>query len=131
MARVLDKKARDVIVRIMKESGEMTVEDIMELIRPHYIFDPQAALDQAIRRKANQLAAQMRDEFGVRTMFNCKVDGVSKYVNLDVCTDYTSVSDVDRQLAEKLNGLMLSSAKASRRKSELAGQMKLDLEHMR
>ncbi|WP_346961131.1 hypothetical protein [Faecalicatena contorta] len=118
------------IVQKMRESGEMETEEIMDLIRPHYIFDPQTAKEQMVRRKANQLMSQIKDENGARTVFNCKVDGVSKYVNIDESRDVASLRSVDRQLSEKLDGLKISSAKASRRRAELEGQLSLDLAAM-
>ncbi|MDU7723530.1 MAG: hypothetical protein E7J97_22845 [Citrobacter sp.] len=128
--RTLEPKAREMIVQKMRESGEMETEEIMDLIRPHYIFDPQTAKEQMVRRKANQLMSQIKDENGARTVFNCKVDGVSKYVNIDESRDVASLRSVDRQLSEKLDGLKISSAKASRRRAELEGQLSLDLAAM-
>lgn len=128
--RKLESKAREMIVQKMRESGEMETEEIMDLIRPHFLFDPQSAKEQQIRRKAHQLAAQIKDEYGVRTVFNCKVDGVSKYVNIDASRDVKALRGVEGQLAEKLNGLEISSAKASRRRMEVEGQMSLELSKM-
>ena len=125
--RTLESKARDLIVQKMMESGEMDTEEIMDLIRPHFLFDPSVAKEQAIRRKAHQLAAQIRDDKGVRTVFNCKVGGISKYVNIDESQDLESLRNVDHQLSEKLNGLKLSSAKASKRRMEVEGQLSMDL----
>lgn len=125
--RTLESKARDLIVEKMMESGEMETEEIMDLIRPHFLFDPSVAKEQAIRRKAHQLAAQIRDDKGIRTVFACNVDGISKYVNIDESQDLESLRNVDHQLSEKLNGLKLSSAKASRRRMEVEGQLSLDL----
>lgn len=128
--RTLEKRARDVIVQIMMESGEMETEEIMDLIRPHYLFDPQKAKEQAIRRKAHQLASQIRDEKGTRTVFNCKVDGTSKYINIDQSRDRDALRGVEYQLTEKLKGLNASAIKASRRRAEVEGQLSLDLSRM-
>lgn len=125
--RTLEPKAREMIYQKIRESGEVETEEIMDLIRPHYIFDPQIAKEQMIRRKASQMASQIRDENGARTVFNCKVDGISKYVNIDESKDVTSIRSVDRQLSEKLEGLKISSAKASRRRAEIEGQLSLDI----
>lgn len=128
--RTLEAKAREMIILKMLESGEMETEEIMELVRPHFLFDPQAAREQMIRRKAHQLAAQIRDEKGVRTVFACKVGGISKYVNIDESQDVMALKSVDSQLRTKLDGLELSSAKASKRRMEVEGQMSLDLEKL-
>lgn len=129
--RTLEPKAREMIYQKIHDSGEMETEEIVELIRPHYNFDPQVAKEQALRRKAQQIMTSIRDENGARTVFNCKVDGVSKYVNIDESRDVDSLRSVDRQLTEKLEGLKISSAKASRRRSEVEGQMSLELSVLR
>lgn len=128
--RTLEKRARDVIVQLIRENSGMETEEIMDLLRPHYLFDPVSAREQMIRRKAHQLASQIRDENGARTVFNCKVDGVSKYVNIDESKDIKSLRSVDRQLTEKLEGLKISSTKASKRVMEVEGQMSLDLKNL-
>ena len=128
--RTLEPKAREVIIQMMRESGEMETEELMDLIRPHILFDPQVAKEQLIRRKAHQLAAQIRDEYGTRTVFNCKVNGVSKYVNIDESRNVQALRSVEGQLTEKLEGLAISKAKASRRRMEVEGQLSLDLTKM-
>lgn len=128
--QTLEKRARDVIVQQIMDSGDIEVEEIMDLIRPHYLFDPQKAREQAIRRKAHQLAAQIRDENGVRTVFACKDNGVSKYVNIDLSEDLPSLKSVEAQLWEKANGNKTSAAKASHRRMEVEGQLSLDLERL-
>lgn len=128
--RTLEPKAREVIVQKMRESGEMETTEIMDLIRPHFLFDPNEAKEQQIRRKANQLAAKIRDDQGIRIVFNCKIDGVSKYVNIDECRNVKALRSVEGQLTEKLEGLAISKAKASRRRMEVEGQLSLDLTKM-
>lgn len=128
--RKLEPKAREMIVQKIRESGEMETEEIMGLIEGHFLFDPEAARKREIRRLAHQLAARIKDEYGVRTVFNCKVDGVSKYVNIDESRDIKALRSVDGQLSEKLNGLKLSKAKAMRRCMEVEGQMSLDLKKL-
>lgn len=123
--RTLETKAQEMILHKLSESGEMEAEEIMDLIRPHFLFDPLTAKERQIRRKANQLAARIRDEKGIRSVFNCNVDGVSKYVNIDESQDVRALRGVETQLAEKLNGLEISRAKVSKRREETEGQMNL------
>ena len=130
MGKALEKRARDFIMQQIRENGEMTTEEIVELIRPHYIFDIPKIMEQSLRRKANQLMAQVRDEHGVRTVFNCNNDRESKYVNVDTSNNLISIKSIEAQLDEKLKGLSISKAKASRRRMEIEGQMKLDLGQM-
>lgn len=128
--KTLEKRARDTIVSIIMESGEMETEEIMDLIRPHFLFDPLVAREQAIRRKAHQLASQIRDEKGVRTVFACKEGGISKYVNIDASKNVDDLRGVEEQLNMKLIGLSVSKSKASARRTEVEGQMRMDLTKM-
>lgn len=123
--RTLETKAQEMILHKLSESGEMETEEIMDLIRPHFLFDPLTAKERQIRRKANQLAARIRDEKGIRSVFNCNMDGVSKYVNIDESQDVRALRGVETQLAEKLNGLEISRAKASKRREETEEQVNL------
>ena len=100
------------------------------MIRPHFLFNASAAKEREIRRTAQQMMSSMRDEKGVRTVFACNVDGVSKYVNIDMSENPDSLRGVDAQLRTKLEGLKASSAKASRRRMEVEGQLSLDLKEM-
>lgn len=129
-SRKLEPKAREMIYKKMSDTGEMEAEELYDLINPHFIFDPQAARRREVLRLGSQMMSHIRDEKGIRTVFNCKVGGVSKYVNIDESRDIESLKSVDYQLSEKLNGLQVSSAKASRRRMEVEGQLSLDLGKM-
>lgn len=129
-SRKLEPKARAMIKQKLYEMGEIETEVVVDMIRPHFLFNPDAAKEKELRRTAQQMLSSIRDEKGVRTVFACNVDGVSKYVNIDESRDLASLRSVDRQLSEKLEGLKVSSAKASRRRMEVEGQMSLDLEEM-
>ena len=129
-SKTLEKRARDVIVSTIMESGEMGIEEIMDLIRPHYLFDPSAAKEQAIRRKAHQLAAQIRDDKGIRMVFACKEGNTSKYVNTDTSENVDDLRGVEEQLNAKLIGLYASKSKVSARRTEVEGQIRLDLARM-
>lgn len=128
--RKLEPKAREVIIQTMMERGEMETEEVMDLVRPHYLFDKEAAKEQGIRKLTHQMMAQIRDDKGIRTVFNCNMGGVSKYINIDESRDIKALRSVDGQLTEKLNGLKLSEEKASRRCMEVEGQMSMDLEKL-
>lgn len=129
-ARKLEPKAREVIKQKLYEMGEVETEVVMDMIRPHFLFNAIAAKEREIRRTAQQMMSSMRDEKGVRTVFACNVDGVSKYVNIDMSENPDSLRSVDAQLRTKLEGLKVSSAKASKRRMEVEGQLSLDLDEI-
>lgn len=120
----LDKKAREVIIMQMKMLEEVSTESVMNLIRPHYRFDPKVTMEQALRRKAHSLMASIRDENGARSCYNCTDNlGESKYVNVDKTHDADALKGVEMQLKQKARGLAIARAKANRRHFELTGQM--------
>lgn len=128
MSKVLEKKAREKILEQMDElGGEITIEQIIELIRPHYIFDIRRLREQALRRTANSIMATYKDDKGVRTCFNCKDDeGNSKYFNIETTTDTKALDNIEIQLNKKYKGLNISKKKVQKRKQELLGQMSFD-----
>ncbi len=125
MARIkhLDKRAREVILERMRDIGEMSTEEIMNLVRPHYFFDAQEAKEQGVRRQANQLVRSLRDDTGTRICFAVRKENL--YVNLERCTDRKHIDAVEQLLDKQLNGLTASYRKAKRRKEELEGQLAL------
>lgn len=129
--RKLEPKARKMIKQKMYEMAEIETEKVMDVIRPHFLFSAAAAEERELRRTAQQMMSSMRDEKGIRTVFNCKVDGVSKYVNIDESKNMMVLRSVEGQLSTKLNGLKASSDKASKRRMEVEGQLSLDLAQMK
>lgn len=126
--RTLEAKAADMIMQKIHESGEMKTDEIIDLIRPHYLFDPATAREQGVRRKAHQLAARIRDDKGIRSVFACDIDGMSVYVNIDESQDVNNLRSVEGQLNAKLLGLSSSMGKASLRRMEVEGQLKFDFD---
>lgn len=126
MSKVLDKRAKQVILDQIECLGEVTTETVMELVRPHYIFNSLVAREREIRRKANRIMAQFRDGQGTRTCFSYTDNsGQSKYVNIDKTFDIGALNGVSRQINNKLYGLTKASKKVNARLLELAGQTKL------
>ncbi|WP_321024977.1 hypothetical protein [Eisenbergiella porci] len=76
--RTLEPKAREVIIQILRDSGGMDRDELVDLLRPYFQFDPEAAKEQALKRQAQRIASQVRDEYGTRTVFNYKADGASR-----------------------------------------------------
>lgn len=124
----LEKRAKEVILTQMVELGEISTETVMDLIRPHYSFDVSTAREQAIRRKANNLMSQFRDEQGVRTCFNCKDDtGNSKYVNIETTKSQNDLNKVESQINKKYLGLNASKNKIAKQREKLIGQVELEI----
>jgi hypothetical protein len=127
--RSLDKRAKEAVMNQMAELDEITTEAVMDLVRPHYIFDPFLSKEREIRVKANRLMAQFRDERGIRSCFNYKdAEGQSKYVNIDKTKNDEALKRVEAQIRAKFNGLNKAKRKITRRRLELAGQLGFDFD---
>ena len=118
--RLLDKRAREVIIQQMTELGEITTDAVVDLLRPHFMFDYQGALEQSLKRKANSLMSQFKDDNGIR---NCYSNGDSKYINIDMTKDWKALNQVEKQINQKYYGLNCAKKKIRNRKRELSGQM--------
>lgn len=121
--RRLEPKAREVIRKKLYDMGEVETEEAMDLVRPHFLHDARASYERDLRRTTQQIMSSIRDDKGARTTFACDVEGIHKYVNIDASNDVESLRSVDVQLRTKLEGLKISSAKASKRRMEVEGQI--------
>lgn len=125
MSRVLEKKAREKILEQMDEmGGEITTEQVMNLINPYYIFDDRKLREQALRRTANSLMARYKDDKGIRTCFNVKnKNGESAYVNIETTKDVEALNIIESHLDGQYQGLNMSKKKVQNRRKELSGQL--------
>lgn len=122
-SKCLDKRAREYILEQMHDNGEMTQDEIKDLIRPHFNFDYQSAKEQAIGRYANRLVSTLRDEQGVRTSFTLR--GENLVVNVEKSKSLRNVRAVKRQLQKQIAGTYASFKKTEKREAELLGQTSL------
>lgn len=121
--KYLEKKARDHIIEQMHDNGEMSKEELKDLIRPHFNFDYQTAKEQAIGRYANGLVSSLRDEQGVRTSFTLRNQDL--VVNVDRSKNLRNVRAVKEQLRKQIVGTYASYQKTEKRESELMGQISI------
>ena len=119
----LDKKAKEIIVRQIEELGEITIENAIELVAPHFSFDSDKSRKSAIRRKTISLIAQLRDEKGVRKCFVIKdTKGISKAINIEKSNSLTELGLVESAFTKVMSGYHSSVVKIKNRKSILEGQ---------
>ncbi len=119
----LERRAREYILEQMHDNGEMTQEEIKDLIRPHFHFDYQTAKEQAIGRCANRLVSSLRDEQGVRTSFTLRSENL--VVNVEKSKNLRNVRAVKQQLQKQIAGTFASFQKTEKREAELLGQTSL------
>ncbi|WHH59703.1 hypothetical protein [Petroclostridium sp. X23] len=122
----LEKQARNEILKQMAGLNEITTDAVVDLIEPYFQFDVTNAREQALRRKANSLMAQFKDECGQRTCFSYKDNGQSKYVNIDETTDSEILNRLDDQLYKKLDTMLIIRKKIAKRLDELLKQTNIE-----
>lgn len=120
-ALTLSKEARTAIISEMRKRSEMTTDEAMELVRPHYVFDSLSAKEQLIRRKANSLMASIRGKDGIRAYFAATKS--KRYVNIEQTLNLKDLKAIVAQLECKKVGLDASIKKTRNRMKEIEGQI--------
>jgi hypothetical protein len=119
----LERKAKETILRQIEDLGEITIENAIELVTPHFSFDADKSRKSAIRRKAISLIAQSRDEKGVRKCFVIKdTKGISKAINVEKSNCLAELLLVESAFTKVMSGYYGSMAKVKNRKSILESQ---------
>lgn len=126
-SKYLTPEARDYIEEQVHDRGEITTEEVMEMVRPHFLFDPESALEQQIRRVAHRIMASVRAEDNTRICFAIKRDAESTYVNVENTTSVEDLDKVRAQLGRKYDGLNRSLKKVNERFHEIDGQMSFEV----
>lgn len=122
--RPLSDDALDFIKHNIRVKGVMNVEEVENMIRPHYIPDHWLLVDRDIHTRATNILRRIRDEDGTRTCFAVKSDGT--YVNVEKCEDADKLREVDEMLAKQAAGIQKSRNKTLKRRQELEGQLSME-----
>ena len=123
--KYLEPKARERINEILDLRGEMSMEEMVELVMPHMIFDINAMKLQTTKAVCRNIVAARKDNHGVRTTFAVKQSKNSTYVDIDHCKNASSVRRIEEQLKEKEDGIARSRIKARNRRLVLEGQISM------
>lgn len=119
----ITKDARTMVIRTMEDNPRMGKEDLIELLRPHYMADYQKLAEQDLNRYASRLAARVRDINGARRVFANKE---GDYINVDRTESLSDIKQVYNKLVKERDGRRRSISKVLNRGAELAGQLSLD-----
>jgi len=98
----------------------MPKAEVVELIRPLCLFDPQTLQEQALGKAATEIIRSIRAADGTREAFIIRETG--DVVDIETCRDLGKVSEVERRLAQQLEGITTSHKKVKKRKEQLEGQ---------
>lgn len=125
-SKYLDPKARERINEVLDLGGEMSLDEMVELVMPHMMFDIDSMKLQTTKTVCRNIAANRKDWRGTRTTFAVKEDKKSVYVDVDRCDDVNKVRRVEEDLREKEQGIARSRIKARNRRLVLEGQITMD-----
>jgi len=119
----LQRKAREHIIDVLRSVDEMPVEQVIEIVRPHFIFDAVKAREQSLRRTSLNIVRSLKDDNGTRQWYvNKDENGVSEVVNVEKTSDEQALINIMDSLKKKLDGLEASYKKVRKRRREIQGQ---------
>jgi len=120
-----EKKYKKTIRKRVKdylESAEKpTIDEIVDVIRPHYKFTKQQLIERELLKKARYIMRSFKDENGVRTYFS---DNDGAYINIENSNDVDDLQKVNKQLNKKMTGLTGAIKKVVNRIINLAAKFK-------
>ena len=115
-SRRLTKQAREHIELIMRNNSEMSTDEAMEIVEPHFMFDPQTAKRTEIRRTVHRIMRAIKGETGKRVCFNLRDDDASFYVNIETTLSIDALDGVEKQLDGQFYGLRESKNRIAKRR---------------
>lgn len=123
----LDKRIKEKINEIMDNRPNITVDELMEIVKKYAPKpDIDKLIEQEYRRMSQRLMASYRDEKGVRECFSIKSDTGNLYVNISNTKDKENLRKVRQQLSKKYRGLNNSLRKIDAREQVLSGQIEME-----
>lgn len=125
-SRYLEPEARKRINEILDLRGEMSMDEMVELVMPHMIFDIDNMKLQTTKNVCRGIVASRKDPHGIRTTFAVKRSKNSLYVDIDNCKSVSSVRQIEELLREKEEGIAKSRIKARNRRLVLEGQISME-----
>lgn len=125
-SRYLEPEARKRINEILDLRGEMSMDEMVELVMPHMIFDIDNMKLQTTKNVCRGIVASRKDSHGIRTTFAIKQSKNSLYVDIDNCKNVSSVRQIEELLKEKEEGIAKSRIKAKNRRLVLEGQISME-----
>ena len=124
-SKYLTPEAKKYIEEQVRDYGEITTDEVMDLIRDHFIFDMQSAKEQQIRRLPHRFMSSIRSKDRTRTCFAIDKYGESTYINVENSTSIEDLDKVREQLGHKFDGLNRSLKKVMERSDEIIYQTSL------
>lgn len=126
-SRTLMKKAREKIISQIEELGEISIEEAMEIIEPHFIFDSEQAKRSAIRRTATNIIARIKDDKGIRKNFIVKDKNQnSKAIDVEKSKSIKELKTLKEHLKKTRDTTDRAIWKIDKRAQVLSGQLSME-----
>ena len=124
--RTLMKKAREKIISQMEELGEISIEEAMKIIEPHFIFDSDQAKKSAIRRTATNIIARIKDDKGIRKNFIVKDKNQnSRTIDVSKSKNVKDLKKIKEHLKKTRDTTDMAIWKINNREKVLSGQLSI------
>ena len=124
--RTLMKKAREKIISQMEELGEISIEEAMKIIEPHFIFDSDQAKKSAIRRTATNIIARIKDDKGIRKNFIVKDKNQnSRAIDVSKSKNVKDLKKIKEHLKKTRDTTDMAIWKINNREKVLSGQLSI------
>ena len=111
------KNIREIVEEYLEYAERPTIDEIVDIIRPHYRFTKQQLIERELLKKARYIMRSFKDDNGVRTYFSNN-DGI--YINVENTDDMDDLQKVNKQLNRKMTGLTGAIKKVVNRIMNLA-----------
>lgn len=124
--RKLTKEAKSFILMQMGNNDRLDLETVMDFVRPHYLFDPEASREQGIRAVSRNLIKQIRDDRGLSEFYHfTDEDGKSAYLNISKTVDPVAYNKAEQQVVKQVNTLNEVAKKFKLNRQRLEGQISM------
>ena len=103
---------REIVAKNLEKIDRPKLEDIIEIIRPHYIFTKDQLMERELKNRARYIMRSFKDAKKVRTYF---LNNNGAYINIEKSTDLGDLEKVDTQLSVKYTGILSAIEKVRAR----------------
>lgn len=120
----INESLRDIIKNAMEEmGGKIELEEAKELIRPYFTYDTDKLIENALTTKTRYIIYALKDNKGIRY---CIANNSGLYIDLHSVTTDEDMEKMEKQIREKVHGLMKLWHKIRGKRKEIVGQITFD-----
>ena len=119
-----NESLKEIIKSRMDElGGKIELAEAKELIRPHFEYDTDTLIENALANKTRYIIYALKDVKGIRNCF-ANDDGI--YIEISPEMDEEEMAKIEKQIKEKVYGLLKVWHKIRGQRKEIFGQISFD-----